>query len=42
MECLVAVFRRKGTKVSAGKSEVMVLNGKEGLECEIHRTCLGI
>ena len=25
--------RRRGLKVSGGKSKVMVLNGKEGLEC---------
>ena len=30
------VCRRKGLKVSAGKSKVMLLNGKEGLECEFH------
>ena len=23
-------------KVNAGKSNVMVLNGEEGLECEVH------
>ena len=28
--------RRKGLKVSAGMSKVIVLNGKEGLECEVH------
>ena len=28
--------RRRCLKVNAGKSKVMVLNGKEGLECEIH------
>ena len=27
---------RRGLKVNAGKSKVMVLNGKEGLECEFH------
>ena len=30
------VCRRKGLKVNAGKSKVMVLNGEEGLECEVH------
>ena len=28
------VCRRRGLKVSAGKSKVMVLGGEEGLECE--------
>ena len=27
---------RRGLKVNAGKSKVMVLNGEEGLECEVH------
>ena len=27
---------RRGLKVNAGKSKVMVMNGEEGLECEIH------
>ena len=31
----VEVCRRRGPKVSAGKSKVMVLGGDEGLECEI-------
>ena len=30
------VCRRRGLKVNAGKSKVMVLNGEEGLECEAH------
>ena len=30
------VYRGRGLKVNAGKSKVMVLNGKEGLECEVH------
>ena len=36
------VYRRRGLKVNAGKSKVMVLNGEEGLECEVHvdRICL--
>ena len=27
---------RRGLKVNAGKSKVMVLNREEGLECEVH------
>ena len=30
------VCRRRGMKVDAGKSKVMVLNGEEGLDCEVH------
>ena len=30
------VCRRRGLKVNAGKGKVIVLNGEEGLECEIH------
>ena len=30
------VCMRRGLKVNAGKSKVMVLNGEEGLECEVH------
>ena len=30
------VCRRRGLKVSVGKSKVVVLNGDEGLECEVH------
>ena len=30
------VCRRRGLKVNAGKSKVMVLNGEEGLVCEVH------
>ena len=30
------VCRRRGLKVNAGKSKVMVMNGKERLECELH------
>ena len=29
------VYRRRGLKVNAGKSNVMVLNREEGLECEV-------
>ena len=32
----VEVCRRRGLKVNAGKSEVMVMNGEKGLECEAH------
>ena len=27
---------RRGLKVNGGKSKVMVLNGEEGLKCEVH------
>ena len=30
------VCRRRGHKVNVGKSRVMVLDGEEGLECEVH------
>ena len=30
------VCRRRGLKVNASKSKVMVLNEDEGLECEVH------
>ena len=30
------VCRRRGLKVNAAKSKVMVLNGEEGVECEVH------
>ena len=30
------VCRRRGLKVSAGKRNVMVRNGEEGLECEVY------
>ena len=32
--CFFEVYRR-GLKVNAGKSKVMVLNGEDGLECEV-------
>ena len=32
----VEVCRRKGLKVNGGKSKVVVMNGEEGLECEVH------
>ena len=28
--------RRRGLRVNAGKSKVRVMNGEEGLECEVH------
>ena len=30
------VCGRRGLKINAGKSKVMVMNGEEGLECEVH------
>ena len=33
--CFVEVCRRRGLKVNAGKSKLMVLDGEEGLECEV-------
>ena len=30
------MYKRRGLKVNADKSKVMVLNGKEGLEYEVH------
>ena len=35
MGCFIKVCRRRGLKVNVGKSKVMVLNGEEGLECEV-------
>ena len=35
VERFAKVCRRKGLKVNAGKSKVMVLNGEKGLECEL-------
>ena len=32
----VEVCRRRGLKLNAVKSKVMVLNGEERLECEVH------
>ena len=32
----VEVCRKRRQSVNAGKSKVMILNGKEGLECEVH------
>ena len=36
MTWFCVVSRTKGLKVNAGKSKVMVMNGEERLECEIH------
>ena len=36
MRRFTEVYRRRGLKFNAGRSKVMVLNGKEGLECEVH------
>ena len=36
VERFAEVCRRRGLKVKAGKSKVIVLNGEEGLECEVH------
>ena len=38
VEHFVEVCRRRGLKVNAGKSKVMVLGWEEGLECEV---CVG-
>ena len=32
----VELCRKRGLKVNVGKSNAMVLNGEEGLECEVH------
>ena len=32
----IEVCRRRGLEVNAGKSKVMVLGGKEELECEVY------
>ena len=36
VEWFADICRRQGLKVNAGKIKVMVLNGKEELECEVH------
>ena len=33
--CFVEMCKRRGLKVNAVKGKVMVLTGKEGLECEV-------
>ena len=35
MERFVEVCRKRGLKVNAGKSKMMVMNGEEELECEV-------
>ena len=35
MGYFVEVCWRRGLKVNAGKSKVMVMNGEDGLECEV-------
>ena len=35
MGCFIEVCRRRCLKFNANKVKVMVLNGEEGLECEI-------
>ena len=35
VESFVEVCRRRGLKVNAGKSRVVLLGGEEGLECEV-------
>ena len=32
----IEVRKRRGLKVNAGKIKVVVMNGEEGLECEVH------
>ena len=36
VKLFVEVCRRRGLKINADKNKVMVLNGEEGLECEVH------
>ena len=36
VERFVELCRRRRLKVDAGKSKVIVMNGEEGLECEVH------
>ena len=36
VEWFVEVCRRRGLKINAGKSKMIVLNGEEELECEVH------
>ena len=36
LKWFVEVCRRRGLKVNGGKSKVMILNGEERLECEVH------
>ena len=32
----IEVCKRRGLKVNAGRNKVMVMNGEERLECEVH------
>ena len=36
VELFAEVCRKRGLKINAGKSKVMVLNGEEGLKCKVH------
>ena len=36
MGWFIEVFRRGGLKFNAAKSKVKVLNGREGLKCEVY------
>ena len=36
VEWFAEVFRRRKLKVNAGKRKVMVLNGEDGLKCEVN------
>ena len=36
MEWFIEVCKRRVLKVNAGKSKVTILNGGEGLECEVY------
>ena len=36
VEQFVEVCRRRGLKINAGNSKVMVLNGEKGLECKVY------
>ena len=35
VRCFVEVCWKRGLKVNAGKSKVMLIGGEEGLECEV-------
>ena len=35
MRCFVEVCWKRGLKVNAGKSKVMLIGGEEGLECGV-------
>ena len=36
LKMMVMINRRRGLKFNANKTKVMVLNGEEGLECEVY------